>query len=96
MLKQRWGLLAHLKKLIIKVHNAYIPSARCPIEYIDCPLQHEESCTPHVRLKDINKFKSVYCFKSGKIVPPQAYMMLLTTDTGKKYIYQKCLVLLCS
>ena len=88
MLEKRWGLLIHLEKFISEVHNVYIPSASKPISYIECPIQHEENCTPHVRLKDISKVNNVYCSKSdGKIVPPQAYMMLLTTDTGKRYIY---------
>ena len=84
MLKQREALLAHLKESIIEVHKVYIPSARCPIEYIECPLQHEEHCGPHVRLKDISKTGKVYCSKNaGKVVPPQAYMMLLTTKSGE-------------
>ena len=40
---------------------------------------------PHVRLEDISKSERVYCSKNeGKIVPPEAYMMLLqATDNGK-------------
>ena len=83
MLAQRQDLLAHLKKSINEVHTEYIPSARSPIAYIECPLQHEENCGPHVRLDEISDTEDVYCPKSdGEIVPPQAYMMLLTTDTG--------------
>ena len=84
MLVQRQSLLAHLKKSINEVHSTYIPSARYPIAYIECPLSHEEGCMPHVRLEDISETEDVYCPKSdGKIVPPQAYMMLLTIDTGE-------------
>ena len=82
MLEQRQDLLAHIKKSINELHTVYIPSAKRPIAYIDCPLQHEENCRPHVRLDEISETKEVYCPKSnGKIVPPQAYMMLLTIDT---------------
>ena len=84
MLEQRQSLVAHLKKSINEVHSTYIPSARYPIAYIKCPLQHEKYCTPHVRLEDISVTDKVHCSKNiGKIVPPQAYMMLLTTDTGE-------------
>ena len=85
MLEQRQDLLAHLKKSINEVHTVYIPSARYPIGYIECPLVHKKGCMPHVRLEDITVTEKVYCSKNaGKIVPPQAYMMLLTiaTDTG--------------
>ena len=84
MLAQRQSLLAHLKKSINEVHSTYIPSARYPIAYIECPLAHEEDYMPHVRLEDISETEDVHCPKSdGKIVPPQAYMMLLTIDTGE-------------
>ena len=87
MLEQRQDLLAHLKDSINEVHIVYIPSARHPIGYIECPLQHEENCGPHVRIQDISETDDVYCPKNdGKIVPPQAYMMLLTTDTGEWHI----------
>ena len=84
MFKQRQALLASLMKSISEVHSTYIPLARYPIAYIECPLCHEEGCIPHVRLEDISETENVYCFRSGgKIVPPQAYMMLLPTDTGE-------------
>ena len=84
MLEQRQDLLAHLKDSINEVHSVYIPSARHPIGYIECPLSHKEGCMPHVRLDDISETDDVYCSKNvGKIVPPQAYMMLLTADTGE-------------
>ena len=84
MLEQRQGLLAHLKELVNEVHKVYIPSARYPIGYIECPLSHKEGCMPHVRLEDISETGKVYCSKNaGKIVPPEAYMMILTTDTGE-------------
>ena len=84
MLAQCRALLAHLKKSIIEVHEVYIPSAKHPIAYIECPLHHEENCGPHVRLEDIRETEDVYCSKSdGEVVPPEAYMMLLTTSTGE-------------
>ena len=85
MLEQCKDLLSHLKKSISEVHSNSIPSAKQPIAYIECPLSHEESCMPHVRLEDISKSERVHCSKNeGKIVPPEAYMMLLqATDNGK-------------
>ena len=84
MLEQRQALLAHLKESISQVHTTYIPSARHPIGYIQCPLSHEEGCTPHVRLEDISETEKVFCPKSdGKVVPPESYMLLLKTDTSK-------------
>ena len=48
------------------------------------PTRRAAACMPHVRLQDISETDNVYCPKSdGKIVPPQAYTMLLTTDTGE-------------
>ena len=84
MLEQRQALLSHLKKSITAVHEVNIPSAKHPIGYIECPLQHEEPCGPHIRLKDISESEKVYCPKRvGRVVPPQAYMILLTTNTGE-------------
>ena len=84
MLEQHQGLVAHLKRCINQMHRFYIPSAKYPISYIECPLAHKEDNSPHVRLQDISQTKTIYCSKNdGEIVPPQAYMMLLTTDTGE-------------
>ena len=84
MLKQRKDLLRHLKMSISEVHNKYIPSAKHPIAYIECPLSHKAGCMPHVRLDKISESERVYCSKNGgKIVPPEAYMMLLKADYGK-------------
>ena len=84
MLEQRKDLLVHLKKSINEVHSDYIPSATQPIGYIECPLQHEENCSPHVRLADISETEKVRCSKChGEVVPPEAYMMLLKADNGK-------------
>jgi len=48
MLGQHKELLEHLKEVIDEVHKAYIRSASYPIVYVECPLQHEEGCLPHV------------------------------------------------
>ena len=84
MLEQRQGLLAHLKEAIHEVHHTYIPSAKNPIGYVECPLQHEEGCLPHVRLDDISEVKDILCSRNaGQIVPRKSYMLLLTTSKGK-------------
>ena len=41
--------LAHLKQSINEVHGIYFPSAKHLIAYIECPLQHEENRSPHIR-----------------------------------------------
>jgi len=84
MLDQRRGLLAHLKQAINEVHNTYIPSAKHPIGYVECPLQHEEGCLPHVRLDEIDEVNDILCSRNaGQIVPRKSYMLLLTTSQGK-------------
>ena len=87
MLEERQGLLSHLKQCINQIHRAYIPSAQYPISYIECPLSHEEGCMPHIQLADISQSKIIRCHKNDyKIVPQQAYMMLLTADTGESQL----------
>ena len=84
MLDQRQGLLAHLKEAIDEVHHSYIPSAKHPIGYVECPLEHEEGCLPHIRLNDVNEANDVICLKSaGQIVPRKSYMPLLAVSKGK-------------
>ena len=61
MLSQRQGLLTHLKESISKVHHTYMPSAKAPIEYVECPLVHESNYLPHIRLDGINVTDDVFC-----------------------------------
>ena len=83
MLGQRQELLAQLKESLHEVHQTYIPSAKYPIGYVECPLEHEEGCLPHVRLDDINEVNDIECSKNeGQFVPRKAYMLLLTTVKG--------------
>ena len=83
MLGQRQELLSHLKVSLHEICQMYIPSARQPIGYIECPLEHDKKCLPHVRLNSITA-NDVFCPRSDcKIVPKKAYMMLLTTVTDK-------------
>ena len=87
MLKERQDLRFHLEDCIDQIYRAYIPSARCPIPYIECPLSHEEGCMPHIRLADIGLSKVVRCYKNDdEVVPQQAYMMLLTADIGESQL----------
>ena len=84
MLDQRQGLLAHLKEAIDEVHLTYIPSAKHPIGYVECPLEHEEECLPHIRLDDVNEANDILCLKSAsQIVPRKSYMPLLAVSKGK-------------
>jgi len=88
MLCQRQKLLTHLKESIYEVHYTYIPSAKCPIGYIECPLEHEEGCLPHVRLDNINSVDEVPCSRTeNQVVPRKAYMALFTMiHVSSKYI----------
>ena len=84
MLDQRQGLLAHLKEAINEVHHTYIPSAKYPIGYVECPLQHEDGCLPHVRLDGISEVNDILCSRNaGQIVPRKSYMPLLSVSKGK-------------
>ena len=84
MLGQRQELLSHLKVSLHEICQMYIPSARQPIGYIECPLEHDKKCLPHVRLNSITASNDVFCPRSDcKIVPKKAYMMLLATVTDK-------------
>ena len=79
MLTQRKKLLTHLKESLHEVHCTYIPSAKFPIGYVECPLEHTENCFPHVRLDDIYEVEDVPCSKNeNQIVPRKAYMALKT------------------
>ena len=83
MLDQRQGLLAHLKEAINEVHHTYIPSAKYPIGYIECPLPHEEGCLPHVRLDGVSEVNDILCSRNaGQIVPRKSYMPLLSLSKG--------------
>ena len=96
MLGQRQELLTHLKESIHEVHQTYIPSAQYPIAYVECPLEHEEGCLPHVRLDDINEVNDIPCPKNeGQIVPRKAYMLLLTTSKGTEFVYMYNYICIC-
>ncbi|XP_065884558.1 uncharacterized protein [Dysidea avara] len=84
MLEQRQELLSYLKESLNVIHQMYIPSARQPIAYLECPLHHDDNCLPHVRLNSINTSNDVFCSKSEcQAVPKKAYMLLLTTVSDK-------------
>ena len=90
MLEQRQELLSHLKESLTVIHQMYIPSARQPIGYLECPVDHDDNCLPHVRLNNINTSNDVFCSKNEcKIVPKKAYMLLLTTVSNRgMYLFQ--------
>jgi len=83
MLGQRQELLSCLKASLHEICQICIPSARQPIEYLECPLEHDDNFMPHIRLGGINASDDVFCSKSDcKIIPKKAYLMLLTTNEG--------------
>ena len=81
MLQHRQQLLIHLQKCVGEVHHSHIPCAREPIIYLECPLQHDESCLPHIRLDRINKSQDLVCPKSNhQIIPFETYALLFTAS----------------
>jgi len=92
MLGQQQELLSHLKVSIHEICHVCIPSARQPIGYLECPLEHDKSHGPHVQLDSITTSSDISCSKSEcQNVPKEAYMLLLTTlsDKGKLCIFSK-------
>ena len=77
---QRLELLNELRKLINLVHERCISKAQKPIAYVECPLQHDENCGPHLSLDKIKL--NMYCTKvyPKKKVPEEAYNLVLPPD----------------
>jgi len=95
MLQHRQQLLMHLQKCVSKVHQSHIPCAREPIGYLECPLQHDESCHPHVRLNQLSISEELICPKSNhQIIPFETYALLFTTSSiNSKYPYYTYIVI---
>ena len=77
---QRSELFNELGELINLVHNRCISKAQKPIAYVECPLQHDEKCGPHLSLDKIKP--NMYCTKvyPKREVPKQAYNLVLPLD----------------
>ena len=71
----RYDLLKNIKKFIHHVHNHFIPKAREPITYVQCPLQHDEDYAPHIPLDTIES--NMLCTKVNQLIPRDAYNLLL-------------------
>lgn len=83
MLQHRQQLLMHLQNCVSEVHHSHIPCAREPIGYLECPLQHDGNCHPHIRLDQLNTSEDIVCPKSNhQIVPFETYALLFTTSLG--------------
>ena len=81
--QQRWDLLQqHLKSFVFDAHNRCIPKAQQPITYVECPLEHDKSCVPHIRLDALTPDNDVYCAKENpkRLVSRSAYNLLLNPD----------------
>jgi len=77
-------LHCHLEKCIEQVHQSLIPCAREPIGYLECPIDHESSQVPHLRLCGIENEKELICPKSGEVVPLEKYNLLLASPNNRK------------
>ena len=79
MLQHCQQLLMYLQKCVSEVYHLHIPCAREPIIYLECPLQHDESCLPHITLDHINISEDLVCPKSDyQIVLFETYALLFT------------------
>jgi len=87
--QQRWDLLQkHLPSFILDAHSRCISKADQPIAYMECPIQHDENCAPHIRLNTLAANTDVWCTKENpkKLIPKDAYNLLLQPrdNPGKK------------
>ena len=96
---QRLELVNELGKLIDLVHKRCISKSQKPIAYLECPLQHDEMCGPHLSLDKIKP--NMYCTKDypKRKVPEEAYNLVLPLDHPGKYderfVKVTCAVVLC-
>ncbi|XP_065901120.1 uncharacterized protein [Dysidea avara] len=72
-------LFHHLQKCIKEVHQSLIRCALEPIGYLECPIDHEGSQFPHLRLSEIKNDKELVCPRSGKVVSLEKYDLLLAS-----------------
>ena len=79
MLQHCQQLLMYLQKCVSEVYHSHIPCVREPIIYLECLLQHDESCLPHIRLDRINISEDLVCPKNDhQIIPFETYTLLFT------------------
>ena len=83
--EQRWKLLHSLEEMVYSVHEQCISTAKKPIAYIECTLQHDEDCGLHVRLHSIRQ--NMYCnsVHPKQLVPKEDYNLLLPMDQLGEY-----------
>lgn len=78
--QERWDLLQQqLQSFVFFAHNRCIPRAQQPITYVECPLEHDKSCVPHIRLDALTPDNDVWCTKENpkRLVSRSAYNLLL-------------------
>ena len=92
-LQRRDLLQEHLPSFILDAHNRCIFKADQPIAYMECPMQHDENCAPHVRLDTLAIDTDVWCTRMNpkKLVSKDAYNLLLQPqgNTGKELAIAK-------
>lgn len=78
--QQRWDLLQeHLQSFVLDAHSRCISKARLPIAYMECPLQHNDDCAPHVRLDALAVDTDIWCNKVNpkRLISRDTYSLLL-------------------
>ena len=78
--QQRWDLIQeHLQFFILDAHKRCISKAQQPITYMECPVQHDENCAPHIRLDALAIDRDVWCTKVNpkRLISKDAYNLLL-------------------
>ena len=73
--QQRNDLLELIKSFINSVHSRFIPKAAKPIAFLECPLDHDKECGPHLFLDKI-KIGTV-CPLVNEYISEDAYKLLL-------------------
>ena len=95
MLLQRQHLRDHLEECIKEAHQMYIPCARSPIGYLDCPLHSsEENVSAHIQLDQLTPTGDIICPKSIDclVIPKEAYALLFIASlTSSKCYHRYCI-----
>ena len=73
--QKRSTLLELIETFISSVHHRHIPKAEKPIAYLECPLDHDKECDPHLRLDKIET--QTVCPIVNEYISEDLYKLLL-------------------
>ena len=77
LLQQRRELLQYLQSSIAEISRSCMPSAEPPVTHLECPLNHEDDCVPHIPL-DIDNKEILICHETLIVthIPTESYILL--------------------